>query len=66
MLVGPEAPLIGTPFREVSFPQGGVVGAIVRGEDVIAPRGDDEVQAGDQVVLFALPEAIRPMERLFA
>ncbi len=64
--VGPHAPVLGRPFRDIEFPPGSVVGAIVRAGRVITPRGDDAVQAGDLVILFARPESMTELETLFA
>ena len=47
--------LVGKPLREAGFPRGCVVAAITREDGtVIIPRGDDQLQAHDQMVLFAL------------
>jgi Trk K+ transport system NAD-binding subunit len=40
--------------------------AIVRNGELITPRGDDCVLTGDHVVLFAQPETMPKMEKLFA
>ena len=64
--IGSEAPALGRPLRSLDIPDGGVVGVIIRGRKVITPRGDDAVRAGDHVVLFALPDTMPKLERLFA
>ncbi len=54
--------LAGKPLRDVDF-EDAVVGAIVRGDDVIIPSGDDVIEVGDHVVIFALKSAIPRLER---
>jgi len=54
--------LVGKPLREVAF-QDAVIGAIVRGDDVIIPTGEDVIEVGDHVVIFALRSAIPSLER---
>ena len=54
--------LVGKPLRDAEF-KDAVVGAIVRGEEVIIPAGDDVIEAGDHVVIFALRSAIPRLER---
>jgi trk system potassium uptake protein TrkA len=54
--------LVGRPLREVKL-DSAIVGAIVRGDDVLIPGGDDMIQVGDHVVLFAKREAIPKLER---
>ncbi|MCH8808943.1 MAG: Trk system potassium transport protein TrkA, partial [Proteobacteria bacterium] len=41
-------------------------GAIVRGDEVIIPRGDTVVRANDLVVIFAATAAVKKIEKLFA
>jgi trk system potassium uptake protein len=50
---------------EARFPRGSIVGAIVREDRLIMPRGPDQIRAGDRVVVFALPEAVADVERMF-
>jgi trk system potassium uptake protein len=66
MVVGPRAAVVGRKVREVGFPEGAVLGAIVRGKQVILPRGEDVVQSEDRVILFVLPDAVHGVERLFS
>ena len=54
--------LVGRPLRDAGF-KDAVVGAIVRGDEVIIPSGDDQIEAGDRVVIFALRSAIAGLER---
>ena len=45
--------------------KGIIIGAVVRGDEVIIPRGDTVIEAKDRVVLFALPDQVRKVEKLF-
>ena len=47
------------------FPDGALVGAILREDTVIVPGGDDRIQSGDSVVLIARTESIEAARRLF-
>jgi trk system potassium uptake protein TrkA len=58
--------LVGVPLRDAKLPDGVVLGALVRNEEVIIPRGDTVVKAGDLVILFAASEAVKKVEKLFA
>lgn len=53
-------------LRDCHFPKQGVVGTILRGEEIILPTGQDVVLPGDDVIVFAMPEAIPEVEKLFA
>ncbi len=56
--------IAGKPLRKLDLPRNSIVGAIVRGDTTILPRGDDVLEAGDRLILFALTEAIPRLERL--
>jgi trk system potassium uptake protein len=56
----------GRKLKDVSFPGGAIIGAIIRGERVIIPRGEDAIRVGDRVIVFALPASTREVEALFA
>jgi trk system potassium uptake protein TrkA len=63
--VSSASPVVGTPLKNVDFPDGTIVAAIVRGETVIVPRGSDQLQTGDTAIVFALRNAVEPVTRLF-
>jgi trk system potassium uptake protein len=56
----------GRRLAEVRLPGGSLVGAIIRGDRVVIPRGTDTIRVGDRVIVFVLPEAIRKVEEVFA
>ncbi|MBX3248319.1 MAG: Trk system potassium transporter TrkA [Myxococcales bacterium] len=59
------AAIVGKPLRRLSLPKGALLAAIVRGEHVVVPRGDDEVKPGDRVIVMTTAEARPTLERLF-
>jgi trk system potassium uptake protein TrkA len=59
------SPAAGRSLDDLHFPKGAIVGTIVRGEEVIVPRGQDRILPGDEVIVFALPEAISEIEAMF-
>ena len=52
-------------LRDIEFPRGSAVVLIVRGRELIAPRGDTAIRAGDHVYMFFQPEDRPMMELLF-
>lgn len=58
--------IAGMALRDVGFPKRGVVGTILRGDNIILPRGEDVLLPGDDVIVFAMPDAIPQIEALFA
>jgi trk system potassium uptake protein TrkA len=63
--VGDDAPIADRLIADLGFPAGAVIGTIIRGKDIIIPRGMDRVLAGDEVIVFALPEALPQVEKFF-
>jgi len=64
-VVDNDSRIAGQALKDVGFPKGGVVATILRGEEIILPRGEDVLHPGDDVIVFALPEAIAEIEALF-
>lgn len=60
------SPVVGQMLREIDFPDGVIIGALVRGGEVILPRGDTVVKPKDRVVLFAIASAVKTIERMFS
>jgi cell volume regulation protein A len=50
-------------LAELPFPEGASVAMIVRGHDVIPPKGNTALSVGDHVYVFARPED-RPLIHL--
>jgi trk system potassium uptake protein len=64
--VADSFPYAGIPLAEIRFPVGSLIGAIVRGDRVIIPRGTDSIRVGDRVIVFTRTSAISEVESLFA
>ena len=58
--------LVGIPLKETEIPEHVLVGAIVRANEVIFPRGETIIQANDRVILFAAAEAVKDVEKIFS
>jgi trk system potassium uptake protein TrkA len=56
----------GRPLSEVGFPEGAIVGALLRDGDVVIPTGTDILRAGDDAVVFTVEDAVEDVENLFA
>jgi trk system potassium uptake protein TrkA len=56
----------GTPLMRLDWPAGAIIGAVVHDGGMTIPRGQSVIEAGDHVVVFALPEAIPKIEKLFS
>jgi trk system potassium uptake protein TrkA len=56
--------IVNIPLAEVDFPKGVIVGAIVRGKEVIIPCGDSVIRPGDHLIIFAAQNVVPKLERL--
>ncbi len=57
---------VGKPLKSVRFPEGAIVGALIRDGEAIIPGGEDQILPGDDVFVFATKTAISKLERLMA
>jgi trk system potassium uptake protein TrkA len=53
-------------LREANLPDGLLIGAVVRGNEIINPRGNTVINAGDRVVVFASADVISKVEKMFS
>jgi cell volume regulation protein A len=56
----------GRTLRDTRLPAGGVVAAIRRGATVVQPRGETELQPGDQLFLLVDRRRLREVEQALA
>jgi trk system potassium uptake protein TrkA len=57
---------VGRRLRDIHLPGGAIVGAIVRESgEVLVPRGEAAIQAGDRVIFFTLEAHVRELESAF-
>jgi len=56
--------IVGKPLKQINFPKGAILAAIIRGEQVIIPSGDSVVEPHDRVIIFAKQEAISKIEKI--
>ena len=56
--------IIDVPLSKIKLPKGSLIGAIVRGDEIIIPGGSHEIKAGDRLIIFALQKALPKLEKL--
>ncbi|MBT8413438.1 MAG: Trk system potassium transporter TrkA, partial [Boseongicola sp.] len=59
------SPLAGKQIREIDFPEGVLVGAVMKGEKVVKPTGSTRIEEGDVIVVFTMASDVPEVERLF-
>ena len=56
--------IAGAAIRDISFPEGVLVGGIKKGDKIVKPTGGLRIEAGDVIVLFALAADVAAVEQL--
>jgi trk system potassium uptake protein TrkA len=55
--------IVGKPLREIPFPKGALVVAIIRGDEVIIPTGDSVIVPHDRAIIFSTRQGIPQVEK---
>lgn len=58
------SPIAGRLIRDIDFPEGVLVGGVMKGDKVLKPTGDLKIDAGDVVAMFAMAKDVPEVERL--
>ena len=65
IIASDEMKLANVPLKDVHLPEGVLIAAIHRGQQVIIPNGDTKILDGDKVTIFCLLSDIGELEKLF-
>ncbi|MFG5382363.1 Trk system potassium transporter TrkA [Yoonia sp. R2-816] len=58
------SPISGQRIKDVSFPEGAIVGGVVKGGKIVKPTGETRIDEGDVITIFAMAEDVPEVERL--
>lgn len=58
------SPLAGQAVRDIPFPEGVLVGAVLKNGEVVPPSGGLRIEEGDVIALFAMADDVPEVERL--
>lgn len=58
------SPICGQKIRDIDFPEGVLVGAVLKGDKLEMPTGSTRVDEGDVIALFVLSKDVQEVERL--
>ena len=56
--------IAGKRIKEVSFPEGSLVGGILKNGQMVKPTGETRIDEGDVVAIFAMSQDVPEVERL--
>ncbi len=66
LLLPDSAPVAHKKVAEANFPRGMLIGALIRRQEVIIPRGQTRLLPGDHLIIFTLPEISGQLQHYFA
>lgn len=64
-IVVKDAKITSGRLMDLDFPKNAIVGGVIRGNNSFIAVGSTQIQEYDRVVVFALPEAVREVDRFF-
>ena len=64
-IVAPDSKITKKPLKDMGFPSNAIIGGIIRGNESFIAVGDTHIQAYDRVAVFALPEAVKEVDKFF-
>jgi trk system potassium uptake protein TrkA len=62
----PTSAIVNKPLKKIRFPKDAIIGAIVRGGEVIIPGGEEIILPDDKVVIFYLSRSLKKVEKALA
>ena len=64
-IVAPESLITRNMLKDTNFPKNAIIGGVIRGNESFIAVGDTQIQAYDRVAVFALPEAVKEVDKYF-
>ena len=58
-----ESPIEGMAIKDIDFPEGAMIGGIMRGQNIIKPYGNLRILSGDRLAIFALNDDVSKVEQ---
>ena len=58
------SPIAGQKIGDIAFPEGVIVGGVLKGEEVVRPTGSLRIEEGDVISIFAMTDDVPEVERL--
>lgn len=63
--VVPGSAITKGPLKSLSFPKEAVIGGVIRGAESMIAVGDTVIEPYDRVAVFALPDAVKEVDKFF-
>ena len=63
--MAPKSRITSKPLKDIGFPRNAVIGGLIRGSEAQIAIGSTQIEAYDRVAVFALPEAVKEVDKFF-
>ena len=63
--VAPNSLITKGPLKDIAFPRNAIIGGVIRGSESFIAIGDTRIEPYDRIAVFALPEAVKEVDRFF-
>jgi trk system potassium uptake protein TrkA len=63
--VAPGSAITKAPLKDLGFPRDAIIGGVIRGAESLIAVGDTIIQPYDRVAVFALPSAVKEVDKFF-
>lgn len=64
-IAAPGSRITKAPLMNLDFPKDAIIGGVIRGGDSLIAVGNTKIQEYDRVVVFALPQSVKEIDRWF-
>lgn len=64
-IVSPDTAITKVPLKDMNFPKNAIIGGVIRGNESYIAVGDTKIEPYDRVAVFALPEAVKEVDKFF-
>ena len=64
-IVEERSSIAGKALKDISFPEGALIGGIIRGADAFIAVGTTVLKAYDRVIVFSVPASVPAVDKLF-
>lgn len=64
-IVAPKAKITKGTLKDLDFPSNALIGGVIRGGDSFIAIGSTQIQEYDRVVVFAMPESMKEVDKWF-
>ena len=62
---GEKSSITKAPLKDIKFPEGAIICGVTRAGKSMIAVGNTQIEAGDQVAIFALPRTVKAIDKLF-